>query len=505
MYVHFTSDIWSSTGGGHSYLSLTAHLWEMEGCLDSGHRWALLSLELIGTDHGANNISEYLRDMMRDWMRHTHSGANSGFMVTDAGRNMIRVVESAGFTNVACMVHLLHNCVKDGFKGPDENSSTAVTQLIDHCRRIAGFFHRSTKSAKLLHDRQTLECLPQHRLLQDVSTRWNSTYMMLERIVEPQRAVHAVSLSVAAPINKLVPNNQEWMTITQLVEILEPFKIATDKLSGQKALLSQVLPVILRLKRHLETLGGHSSLHSMAGPLTPQAQEVVRKLYIALRKHLLPLMESKTHVLAALCDPCIKDTMCPKDLLRWKEELVSLMRGEYSRRVGQQSEQIVDAITPQNPSGSASTVTNSPTLPPTRNDSRAVRQKRRCEENFIQDSIAFLSEEGTSLSAQAAKIDLAEYSVNRYLEEPQGSFSTDQLTYWSSRSKAWPDFSTVARKFLSCPPTSVQSERVFSLAGDVVTLQRNALDPLAVEKLVFLKANLPILGYPEIDFESTIP
>ena len=47
--------------------------------------------------------------------------------------------------------------------------------------------------------------MKQHKLLQDVSTKWNSVYLMMERLVEQQQAVSAVLLE-AANARHLLPS-----------------------------------------------------------------------------------------------------------------------------------------------------------------------------------------------------------------------------------------------------------------------------------------------------------
>ena len=50
-----------------------------------------------------------------------------------------------------------------------------------------------------------------------------------------------------------------------------------------------------------------------------------------------------------------------------------------------------------------------------------------------------------------------------------------------------------ARKFLSIVVSSASSERTFSLAGQTVSDQRTKLDPINVDKIVTLRANLRFL------------
>ena len=50
----------------------------------------------------------------------------------------------------------------------------------------------------------------------------------------------------------------------------------------------------------------------------------------------------------------------------------------------------------------------------------------------------------------------------------------------------------LARRYFSIPATSVHSEEVFSVAGNVLCEKRNRLLPENVDKLVFLHENLSL-------------
>ncbi len=82
--------------------------------------------------------------------------------------------------------------------------------------------------------------------------------------------------------------------------------------------------------------------------------------------------------------------------------------------------------------------------------------------------------------------------ITAYLSEPvlpvrspDGKANLEELTrYWYRHKNEWP-----ALSYLSCPPSSVTSERVFSLAGNIVTKKRCALLPGNIGKLAFIKFN----------------
>lgn len=68
--------------------------------------------------------------------------------------------------------------------------------------------------------------------------------------------------------------------------------------------------------------------------------------------------------------------------------------------------------------------------------------------------------------------------------------SADPLAWWKGNQSTFPHLSQLARKYLCIPATSVPSERLFSVAGNIVTDKRGRLKPSNVNMLCFLSANL---------------
>ena len=53
----------------------------------------------------------------------------------------------------------------------------------------------------------------------------------------------------------------------------------------------------------------------------------------------------------------------------------------------------------------------------------------------------------------------------------------------------------LAEYYLTLPATSVDVERLFSTAGDILSNERNKLKPENASKILFLKENLPIVKF----------
>ncbi|XP_030274559.1 uncharacterized protein LOC115582628 isoform X4 [Sparus aurata] len=70
--------------------------------------------------------------------------------------------------------------------------------------------------------------------------------------------------------------------------------------------------------------------------------------------------------------------------------------------------------------------------------------------------------------------------------------SDNPLAYWRNNKGCFPDLAKMARKDLSAPCTSTDSERLFSAATHILDEKRNRLHCDKAEKLLFIKKKLPL-------------
>ena len=76
---------------------------------------------------------------------------------------------------------------------------------------------------------------------------------------------------------------------------------------------------------------------------------------------------------------------------------------------------------------------------------------------------------------------------------PYAPADVDQLTWWKIHQEALPLLAFMVRVTFAIPVASSKSERVFSVAGNVVTQKRACLAPAKVENCVIVKTNLSLL------------
>ncbi|CAI6368031.1 unnamed protein product [Macrosiphum euphorbiae] len=80
------------------------------------------------------------------------------------------------------------------------------------------------------------------KLMQDISTRWNSTYYMLERFVELEDAIRGTLGLLDNPPQTL--SADEWKITKELIQVLRPFEEATKAVSGSKYMTASIILVI---------------------------------------------------------------------------------------------------------------------------------------------------------------------------------------------------------------------------------------------------------------------
>lgn len=80
--------------------------------------------------------------------------------------------------------------------------------------------------------------------------------------------------------------------------------------------------------------------------------------------------------------------------------------------------------------------------------------------------------------------------VQTYMTEKIMSRSENPFQYWAMNNSRLPALAATASAFLSAPCTSVESERLFSTASNILDEKRNRLLAERAEMLIFLKKNL---------------
>ena len=207
--------------------------------------------------------------------------------MSDSAANCVAAVRLLGWKHLPCFAHILNLTVQES-----KRSDNVVVEIQGKCRSIVSYFHRSVKSTQKLKEIQKQLGLIDKKLTADVETRWNSTFFMLERIVEQNQAVTTTLCLMDR--TDLILDSKDIEVMKEALKLLKPFEVATRELSEEEHVsVSKIIPLC------------HSLLHFTSANATSSIQ-LLDSLAASLRRR-FSCVET-LHVCAAstLLDPCFK-------------------------------------------------------------------------------------------------------------------------------------------------------------------------------------------------------
>uniref|UniRef100_A0A1X7TEC0 BED-type domain-containing protein n=1 Tax=Amphimedon queenslandica TaxID=400682 RepID=A0A1X7TEC0_AMPQE len=209
-YYAIMTDLWTS-GSCEPYITLTVHYidgeWSLElKCLDTVALFA---------NHTGDNIADCVTDVLSNWELDIK---NAVAATTDSGANVIAAFRTLDLLRISCFGHTLDLAVKKGLSSP------MIQRALARCCSIANVFHRSWKKMRDLKEKQQLLGLPEHKLKNNVSTRWRSVYKIIDRVIEQQQAISAVIAEDRKYLYEM-PTDDELNVLEKVLEVLKMFTI----------------------------------------------------------------------------------------------------------------------------------------------------------------------------------------------------------------------------------------------------------------------------------------
>jgi hypothetical protein len=436
--IAFTVDIWTADHTTQSFMSLTAH-WLT---YTFGNKAAALHCEAFDGQHTAAHIGSSFLQMLAGW---GISKDQCQIVLHDNGRNIVKAFKDLQLPHASCITHTLQLVIGDGFAIQD-----SIDQALNACRKIVGHFKHSAAATTRLRELQVDLNVSQHQLVQDVSTRWNSTFYMLQRLLE-QRLPISVFCSESEAVSNLTP--VQWTLLEGVVHLLRPFEEITRNMSSETACISLVIPTVKAISAHLEKDDTHQT----------SVRLMRTQLLASLKRRLGALQEDSLYSVATLLDPRFK-LRCFNTEAAKKKAVNSLTAA---------AEQI-------NPASEVA-----PPVPPFDEIVEPAPQRRRVDDLWSCLDDLLSDPRSDQLPSTGFQKELATYVSEGLLPRLD-----DPCLWWRDNRERFPSLAHVARRYLASPPSSVPSERLFSAAGDVVSDHRCSLLPENAERLILLKFNM---------------
>lgn len=305
-YVALTTDLWTSnqTVG---YITVTCHF--------VSEAWELCSRVLdtvnVDKDHTAENPAGELNRIATEW----EIGSKISCITTDNASNIVAAANLLRWRHLPCFAHTLNLIVQDSLQADSE-----VSRLQEKCKEITTAFRRSTKATeKLMSIQRQTHLETQHlRLKQDVETRWNSTYYMIERIADLNEVVTTALCLLGK--NHLCLDPSDYAVVVHTISVLKPFEKATQEMSGDFFVsVSKLIPLIHLLQDMLGPAARTSSS-------TPVKSRLQMELKHQMKRRFVQIGSNYTLAVPTILDPRFKKVACCS--LETAERTVQRLSGE---------------------------------------------------------------------------------------------------------------------------------------------------------------------------------
>lgn len=411
-----------------------------------------------------------------------------------------------GFDGGYCADHTIELSVKC-FTGAE-----GIKQVFSRCKGIVAYFHRSTAGTQDLQIVQKQLSLAEKSPVQDVATRWFSSYCMVQWFREQQQAiqVYDVQHGTEASKNDAYKDNRllvgDWAIVEQSEAVLCQFAAATKLLEGTSYVtVSLVLPYVYRL---LEASDDNMLYLHWKPPgkqwlpraqIDPQVRSARKCLHEDMKRRWLTDMPTPQRTeldISTLLDPRFKNYKFPglqfTDLSRERDNAIQALQGVWAMNWKPVS---IDPAT-----GTA--IQGSPNIDIAVRPPAAVSSKKQtsCSGFFampIGPSDAHRLEDDAAAPDEESESDL-----DKYLKLPQETdLDLDVLQWWKQRDHSLPadpasgrpiglpQLAKMARQYLGRPASSAGVERMFSKAGKLHASDKLAQADESLEHAMFASAN----------------
>lgn len=234
-YISFTTDGWTSINND-SFIAVTVHFIDPEECV---LKTFLLGCFNVVESHTAVNLSLFLNNCFKDW----NITEKVKVAVSDNAANITSAIGmNQNWRHIPCLAHTLNLIAQSGL-GEIKNVHKKVKTIVE-------YFKRSTKANLKLKNAQKQMGYPELKLIQDVCTRWNSTYDMFQRCIDNKEPLMS-TIAIIGNMDNLV--HEDFEIIKHYCAVFKPFKEVTIELSSEKGIsISKVLILIKALHSHLK-------------------------------------------------------------------------------------------------------------------------------------------------------------------------------------------------------------------------------------------------------------
>jgi len=520
----FTSDIWTSLAH-EGYINLNIHFIDKNF---NKHTY-LLDVSAFKGKHSHDRILSYWTKILEDWGIPITKVKR---MVTDAGANIKKACSVGEIPWGHCANHSLHLiaqqlCFKKKELNQDENTftniadaedefidsmsyddaaiTTAVQKSVDFFRKLAKLFNQSQKAADRFKKIQTGIYDQAHRPLllpNDCQTRWNSTYLLLQRCIRLKDAINAFFEYLNSEGGKeefptgvsVKPIGYELWTLAKLlVQLLKPFFLATNALGGEKyCTIAIAFPWLRKIRFELQRPDSvYQSVIDNDTNLARQSKTKLKKMLKNIRNYLFNAFGERFSQVndgdgqMCILSPSIAYAILVQKKLVGIDELKTEIEPWLMDRMLHAISKYDLSYTTIN---MVSTTGNNVDL---EFDTGVFPS--------AEDAAPSATNSGSTTTTTTTTTDLTNYDpikdecrrqITKYysLIKMEGTSKVTKV-FWNKNKDDLNILANVAQDHLGIPATSTDSERLYSAMSNIIHKKRASLNPETASAIAFCKIN----------------
>uniref|UniRef100_S4RUE7 BED-type domain-containing protein n=1 Tax=Petromyzon marinus TaxID=7757 RepID=S4RUE7_PETMA len=461
--LSLSCDVWNSAAVD-AYMSVSVHFIDED--------WQLRNFLLESTNVLESHTPIVIRQWIEDALqRFEVEPAKIVSMVHDTGENMsaaARLLEEAySWKPVQCAAHSLQLIVKDH----GISKLPALDRAVDVARQLVEYFRKSEFALSQLSVREKEYNIIECPLVVDTPSRWNTTFDMIDRLLELRVPIAAVLGDMAvmpswpsAPMELVMP--QQWDMLMELKTLLEPFVHATAFLGSETHVSASTVPVLVKgLIRALEAV--HYTLDGVEVVDSPHIQQLKERVKWQLEERWkFPTAPHVDFLLyAAALDPRFRG--------------LKFLSGPDADAV--RSHVLAKAIdfNRQDPSANRDPSVVKPTI---------------IHVSGLDQLFAGFSDFADDMEVAvvgSSDIEAIVYKeAEQYFNEKQTPRGVNPLVWWRDNQSRLPYLSRVAKQVLCLPATSSPADKIFSTAGLDFMRLCTSLHPSHLNMVIYLNRNM---------------
>ncbi|KAH9448923.1 hypothetical protein Pst134EA_033173 [Puccinia striiformis f. sp. tritici] len=461
--ISFTQDAWTAPNFT-AFMAVTAHFIDEKFVM----RNLTLAVPQVEGNHSGKFFAELFYNVLEKYsainVMHTITADNASVNNKMARELDLQIPHFSSATHIlGCVAHVINLAAKLGVAalgstdnnndgdeismasldsesntGAGINTRTIIKRVHGMCTWVRFSPQRRERFAVAVHSCQPELHAKKIRGFEiDVSTRWNSTFLMFQRAILLEKS-YTHFCQQNKEVAGFILSTAEWNQARTMMKFLGPLSEATELLcASEYPTLNNALPVYIVLSQHLKS--ARQGLDDQLLLVQP-ADQMVEKI----NTYLNSALQKPVYVCAMILDPRFKISfwknnenfiidhydISAEDILKTFKDTAE----EFYKNLTKDKQKEPDQQAP-------------PPVPKAKNFFALALYQPPPEMNGIQEEI------------------------DRYLKEDIEPEGIEVLSYWAHRQKTLPNLAMMVRQYLSIPATSAASKRVFSKGRRVVSWQ----------------------------------